>query len=241
MMPTMPGAARWPRSRLLKEERELMGVYVSGHPLETYAAEARAFATAELGRIEEVEATAEQADHDGRQNGHSRGPSHCFFGIITDVQRRTTKTGKPIAFATIEDFTGQGEVVCFSNVYDRVQNYLNVDDVVMVNGEVEVRAGSIKIIGRDVMPMWKVREQMVKAIVLRVDTDRTEEADINRLRSLCEENRGNCRLYFDIQLPDDPTGLQRVRSRNFVVDPTPELMSGMARLFGRENVLLEGE
>lgn len=218
-----------------------MGFYVSGHPLETYAAEARAFATAELGRLDEQEMNGAAAETNERSGSQRRGPQHSFFGIITDVQRRTTKTGKPIAFATIEDFTGQGEIVCFSNVYDKVQNYLKVDDVVMVSGEVELRGGSVKIIGRDVMPMWKVRDQLVKSIVVKVDTTRVPEDAILELRELCEDNRGQCKLYFDIQAPDLPSGPQRVRSRNVVVEPTPELMSGMARLFGRENVALESE
>src|SRR5690606_16445277 len=164
MTPALPTVDRWPRSRLLKEERELMGFYVSGHPLDAYAAEARAFATAQFGRIAENLPDGEPTGN-GDQNGYQRGPQHCFFGIIMDVQRRSTRYGKPIAFATIEVFTGQGEVVCFANVFNRVQNYLVVDEVVMVTGEVEVRRGGEKVIAREIMPMWKVREQLVKSIV----------------------------------------------------------------------------
>ena len=241
MAPTLPPAEPWPRSRILKEERDLMGLYMSGHPLEAYSAEAHAFATAQLGRIGEEELELASGQTNGHDNSHQRGPTHRICGIITDVQRRTTKTGKPIAFATIEDFTGQGEIVCFSNVYDKIQHYLNVDDVVMVQGEVEMRRGGVKMIARDVFPMWKVREQLVKAIVLRVEIDRIHESDIDTLRSLCEDNRGQCKLYFDLDLPETPSGTQRVRSRTFVVDPTPELMNGMAGLFGRDNVILQGE
>ncbi len=253
MAPALPSIDPWPRARLLKEERELMGFYISGHPLEAYAAEARAFATAQLGRVAEDELLNGSASQNGAQNGahngtengahngSNRGPQHCFFGIITDVQRRTTKSGKPIAFVTIEDFTGHGEVVCFSNVFDRVQNYLQLDEVVMIKGEIEIRRGGLKIIGREVMPMWKVREQLVKSIVLHVDTRRVDEDDIDKLRGLCDENRGSCKLYFDIMAPDVPAGPQRVRSRHFVVEPTPELMTGMTRLFGRENISVSGE
>ncbi|MEX0600003.1 MAG: DNA polymerase III subunit alpha [Rhodothermales bacterium] len=240
MTPSLPSAESWPRSRILKEERDLMGFYISGHPLEAYSAETRAFATAGLGNVTEEDLERAEADGESRQNG--RGPKHTFFGIITEVQRRTTKTGKPIAFVTIEDFTGQGEIVCFSNVFDRVQNYLKVDEVVMATGEVELRGGNVKIIGRDIVPMWKVREQMVKAIVLNVDSDHVDADTIDKLRVLCENNRGQCKLYFDIRAHDLPQGgPQRVRSRSYVVDPTPELMNGMARLLGRTNVALEGE
>ena len=240
MAPGLPTVEPWPRSRLLKEERDLMGFYITGHPLETYSAEVKAFATAELGKLEVQESESDAAPSNGHQNGFERGPNHKLFGIITEVQHRTTKTGKPMAFATIEDFTGQGEVVCFSNVYDKVQNYLKVDDVVMVNGEVEIRGGSVKIIGRDVLPMWKVRE-MVKSLVVRIDPETINEEVIEKLKDLCESNRGNCKLYFDLCTSDLPLGPQRIRSRKFVVDPSPELVAGVSRLFGKENVSLAGE
>ncbi|MEX0820518.1 MAG: hypothetical protein WD021_00105, partial [Rhodothermales bacterium] len=84
--------------------------------------------------------------------------------------------------------------------------------------------------------------QMVKAIVLNVDSDHVDADTIDKLRVLCENNRGQCKLYFDIRAHDLPQGgPQRVRSRSYVVDPTPELMNGMARLLGRTNVALEGE
>jgi DNA polymerase-3 subunit alpha len=235
MEPNLPITEPWPRAQLLKEERELVGFYVSGHPLEAYMAEAQAFATAEVGKVEDLDL----GDPDVPSYGPNR-PQYSFCGIITGVQRRTTKSGKPIAFAEFEDFTGQAELVCFSSVYDRVQNYLQVDATVLVRGHVEVRGGSVKVIVQDVLPMWKVREQLAKALVLRLDLDRLEEAQVEQLGTLCDANRGHCKLYFDLYASDLPQP-QRVRSRNYVVDLTPDLMQGINRLFGRENVVLEGE
>ncbi|MFQ5571842.1 MAG: DNA polymerase III subunit alpha, partial [Rhodothermales bacterium] len=213
--PNLPIVDPWPTSRLLKEERALIGVYVSGHPLDAYRPEARAFGTAQLGDAEafdqdpEEPGTRHQNGRNGRERngyGRSQKPLHSFCGIITEVQRRTTKTGKPIAFATIEDFTGQGELVCFSTVLDKVQNYLQVDQIVLVRGEVEVRGGSVKILTRDVIPMWKVREQLVKSIILRIQAEQIELAVIDKLRELCDANRGHCKLYFDLLDPDLPEG-----------------------------------
>ena len=241
-MPPLPPVDPWKRFRILKEERELLGFYVSGHPLEEFEPEARAFATASLGRISEEDLAYNSKRDPAGRNGFARHGArrHTFFGIVTGVQRRINKSGKPIGFAAIEDFTGQGEVVCFADVYDKVQNYLNPDEIVMVTGEPELRGGKVKIIARDVLPMWKVRATMVQAIVLRIDCDRVQQETIGALRELCEENRGRCGLYFDIQADDLPGRTQRIHSRSCVVDPTPELMNGMARLIGRSNVAVEG-
>ena len=240
MEPNLPMVDPWPTARKLKEERELIGFYISGHPLEAYAAEARAFATARLGDAEAIAATA--PEENGRQNGYGQrqGPSHRFCGIITDIQHRTTRNGKPIVFATLEDFTGQGELVCFASEFDRFQQYLKLDEIVLVRGNVDIRGGAVKIKVQEVFPMWKVRE-MINGIVLRVDAQQMEIDKLATLRDLCDANRGRCKLYFDVTMPGLPGGAQRIHSRKYVIDPTPDLMKGITRLFGHENVLLESE
>lgn len=237
--PTMPVVDPWSKANILKEERELIGIYVSGHPLDAYRAEARAFSSAQLGRLEEKDIPSPE-EAGNRYGQPDQRPTQSFCGIITDVQRRTTRTGKPIAFGTLEDFTGQAELVCFAAVLDRIQTYLQVDEIVLVRGIPEMRGGSLKVIVQDILPMWKVRDQLVKSIVLRVTDDDMDSAKISELRDLCDANRGKCKLYFDIDLPDLPEP-QRIHSRKYVVEPTPDLMHGMSRLFGRENVVLQGD
>lgn len=228
MQPSLPDAEPWPKARALKEEREVTGFYVSGHPLESFRAEAEAFATAKLGDTERFD---QQADPGGDGYSRQRGPKHAFCGILTEVDFNTTRKGKPIGFATLEDFSGRGELVIFASVLDRVRQYLNVDDVVLVKGETEVRGGTTNVVVNEVVPMWKVREQMVKSLTLRLNVDRTDPSKIRALRRLCEEHVGNCQLYFDLEVPGlaEP---QRVRSRECMIEPTPPLMKGIRRLFG---------
>ncbi len=242
--PNMPLIDPWPRSKLLKEERELIGFYVSGHPLEAYAAEASAFSTAGLNDIErlEQEMITFQASTNG-SNGYAqpKGPVHRFCGIITEIQHRTSRSGRPMAFATLEDFNGQGEVVCFAQQLEKVGSYLRVDEIVLVKGETEVRGGAVKIVAHDVIPMWKVREQLIQAIIVRIHIDLVNVELIEKLRDLCESNRGRCKLYFQIVDPGYAKSIPRLRSRKFVVDPTSELMQGISRLFGKENITVEGD
>jgi len=236
MEPNLPRVEPWPKSKKLKAEHEVIGFYVSGHPLDEYRAEAEAFANANFGDTEQLE-KLENVGGDGY--GRDRGPVRSFCGILTEVNRHTTKSGKPIAFAEIEDFTGQGELVCFANVLDRIQAYLEVDAVVLVRGNVEVRGGVVKIIVKDVFPMWKVRDQMVQSMVLTVNPDRIESEHLQRFKSLCQEHPGHCKLYFDVDAGNGPK--QRVRSRKMVVDPTAEFMKETQRLFGLDNIMLQGE
>jgi DNA polymerase-3 subunit alpha len=236
MEPGLPSADPWPKSKRLKHEHEVLGFYVSGHPLDEFRAEAEAFATARFGEPDQLEKIIEQA---AGGDGRNRGPVRTFCGIITEVNRNTTRSGKPIAFASIEDFTGQGEMVCFSSVLDRIQPYLEVDKVVLAKGNVEVRGGTVKVIAKDIIPMWKVREQMVQEVVLQVDLDQVRPDELQEFQSLCERSVGNCTLYFDVDAPE-LRGRERLRSRSYVIEPTAEFMKGARRLFGADNIALKG-
>jgi DNA polymerase-3 subunit alpha len=236
MQPGLPDVETWAKSKRLKAEHEVLGFYVSGHPLDEFRAEADAFATAHFGEPEQLEQVIEQA---AGGDGRSRGPVRTFCGIITDVDRNTTKSGKPIAFAKIEDFTGQGEMVVFSSILDQVQPYLKVDKVVLVRGNVEVRGGTVKVLAKDITPMWKVREQMVSEVVLTVDLDQVMTDELQTFQQLCKQTDGNCTLYFDVDAPE-LRGQERLRSRTYVIEPTAEFMRGAQRIFGPDNIALRG-
>ncbi len=219
--PNLPFVEPWTQSERLKQEKNLMGFYVSGHPLEAFAPEVRAFATAHFGHPDDCDLSRPQS----------------FCGIITEVNRRTTKSGRPMAFFTLEDFTGQGEVICFSTQYEKFKTALNVDELVMVRGRVEERGGQLKIKPTDVMPMQKVRDQYIRSITLTINTATLELNALRELYALCDRNRGNCKLYFDVQDVELPNPI-RLRSRSFVIDPSPELMQGITRLLGPDNIHL---
>jgi DNA polymerase-3 subunit alpha len=240
--PNLPMVDVWSKSRRLKEERDRMGFYVSGHPLDEYRAEAEEFATAQLGEIDEAFLENTQRSSGGRERyGRKRGPVHSICAIITEVNHHTTKSGKPIAFAEVEDFTGQAKLVCFASVLDNVQSYLEVDNVGLIKGEVELQGGTVKLIVKDITPMWKVRARQVNELVLTVHLDEANVSTVDELHTLCEAHEGGgCKVYLDLVGDGLPGGKQRVRSRSLVVEPGAELMRGATRLLGAENVAVSG-
>jgi len=240
MEPSLPKDVEpWPTGTRLKFEHSVLGFYVSGHPLDEYRAEVDAFASAQFGNTDAIEKLIANHSSEEESYGRDRGPVRSFCGIVTEVNRHTTRSGKPIAFATIEDFTGQGELVCFSTVLDRIGQYLEVDAVVLVKGNVEMRGGQVKVLVKDLYPMWKVREQKVEEVILTVDAEQVVSEAVLQLKSLCERSRGNCKLYFDLKAPE-LAGPERLRSRSYVIEPTSEFMKGAQQLVGPENIRLKG-
>jgi len=240
MEPSLPKDVEpWPTGTRLKYEHSVLGFYVSGHPLDEYRAEVEAFASAQFGNADAIEKLIANHSSEEESYGRDRGPVRSFCGIVTEVNRHTTRSGKPIAFATIEDFTGQGELVCFSTVLDRIGQYLEVDAVFLVKGNVEMRGGQVKVLVKDIYPMWKVREQKVEEVILTVDAEQVVPEAVLQLKSLCERSRGNCKLYFDLKAPE-LAGPERLRSRSYVIEPTSEFMKGAQQLVGVENIRLNG-
>ena len=86
--------------------------------------------------------------------------------------------------------------------------------------------------------MWRVREQMVAAITLKVDADLHTEETIRQLAALCGEHKGTKKLYVELTHPRMPQPV-RLHARTAVVDLTPDLMKGLSQLVGREGITLE--
>ena len=232
MEPALPMVQPWNRSTLLREERELMGFYLSGHPLQDYEAELRPFVSRNI-------ADVTQADTEGMEfvEGRRRGPQHTLSGIITDVQQRRTKQGKPMLIATLEDLTGQAEVVFFAGVLDRVAVHVRPDEVCLVKGSLEFRGGGLKVVGQEIWPIWKVREQLVQSITVTINPSTLTDVQQAALVELCEAHRGSTPLYFTLTSDRFPSSL-RLRARNTVVSCDEELLSGLRALFGSEAIAL---
>ena len=244
MEPAIPLVPAMPRADALRHEKELIGLYVSGHPLDAFGLEVRAFATHRLGEVAQQPEAEPSADKKPWER--DRGPLLRLCGLLSNVQRRTTKSGKPMAFATFEDYTGAGEVTLFARELERYGTFFANDEVVLVKGFAEVRGGAVRITVQELTPMWKAREDLVRGIVLALDLDTMTEADVARLAEVCEAHRcvpggPSAKLYVDPIAAAHP-GLPRLRSRKFVVEPTPELLTDLVAFAGKGNVsLLEAE
>ncbi len=223
-VPALPHCEPWTKGETLRYERDLMGFYVSGHPLDDFAAEVATFGSVQLGHADGVMHESDQT----------------AIGIVTEITRRTTKSGRPIAFVTLEDTTGQAEVVLFAQTLERCGHMLLVDEVMMVKGKAETSSGNIKLVAKDVLPMWRVREQLVKALTLRIDVDTTTEADVTAIKALCDAHPGACKVYFELASAAMPRPV-RLHARTAVVDLTPALMKGLGRLIGDRAVVLQAE
>ncbi len=130
----LPNIDEFPKSQLLAQEKEALGLYISGHPLEEYRKSIRLHATGTISELNEME----------QVNQATVG------GMISTVKRITTKNGDPMAFAGLEDLTGTMEVVIFPHTYQKYAQLLVTDKAVLIQGKIDRNSDSVKILAESI-------------------------------------------------------------------------------------------
>ena len=222
--PALPECDRWSMPQKLAFERELAGFYISGHPLDDWEIEARSCATADLANLDVL-------------NGNGNGkPVHTYCGVVTAVKIRTTARGTPLLQATLEDRSGPGELICFKEMVEKNRELLSVNSVVLVQGDVEENAGSVRVLVRQVIPLERFREEYIRKLIIQLDPCSVPADAVQRLAELCAENPGERELQFNIM--DNETPLA-VSCDNVKVNTTAHFMKGLATIFGANRVRLQ--
>ena len=160
----LPDVVNFDDRTLLAMEKEMLGVYITGHPLEEYREKMSMLATVTSRELAASATPSEEEDEEGQINesGYSGGTSNndTFYdgqdvvicGMIAGKKNLVTKNSKMMAFVDIEDLYGTVETVVFPNVYERCQEVLNEDNVVAMKGKLNFKEGEIpKVLADNVM------------------------------------------------------------------------------------------
>ncbi len=220
--PALLPADGWSDLDSLMREKSVLGFYVSGHPLLRYEREIAEFANVRFGDVA----------------GFRNGGTARACGVVAGIKKKIDKRGNTMAFVTLEDFSGKGECIVFSEPFGKFQQLLKPDAMVMVIGKGEVNGDVLKIVVSEVVPMDRVREKFARGVVLSIDADRIEESAIVRLRQIMEENRGNVPCYFNV-LHHSATSM--FLTRRFAVDPSERFVEQVSGTLGPSSIRFSGD
>jgi DNA polymerase-3 subunit alpha len=217
MYPLIPPRPEWPDGEKLAREKQMLGFYVSGHPLLKFEHEINEFANVHFGDL----------------GGFKNGSATKACGIVTAVKKKVDKRGNTMAFVEIEDFSGKAECVVFSDTLSKYQQFIHPDAMVMVMGKGEVAGEMLKIVVNEIYPMEKVREKFTRNIVLSIHVGDIRENTILELRSLMEKNKGNCPCYFNVV----ESGMSKMyQTHKYTVEPSDTFVVEVKRILGPQNV-----
>ena len=222
--PVMHFIAPWPASQELGMEKELLGFYVTGHPLKAYEEDLRAFTTAEMRRLDQV---------NGRQDNVVVG------GIVTEIKPIVDRNGKTMAFVTLEDFSGSGEVLVFSEPYSMHRELVTIDSLILVHGHISKKEEDNKIIASEIISLTEAREKLVRSVVVTLNSDQVTDENITSLKDVIGTYPGDCDVMIEVSAPDQD--LVNVKAgTSFRVRPADELLKTIRSTLGTKGVRIAG-
>ena len=224
--PELEEVEPWSNIERLNKERELIGFYLSGHPLNKFREDIEIFCSHTLAP-ETLEKLDDRTDV-------------RVAGIITDVKRVTDKRGRPFAFVHMEDLHGSIEVITFNDVYDSHLGMIQVDTLVVVDGHIDERSGQTKIIAKSLERIESLREKYQDKLELKLDIDTSSvtESDLEEMAELFGKHKGQTNIRFNV-LSREAKRPFVMHARKFVIDPNEELLSELKNLIGEEAVALK--
>jgi DNA polymerase III subunit alpha len=215
----LPNVPEWTGKEMLAGEKELLGFWVTGHPLDRYA-----------------DKVAELATHDtSGLEGLAKGVEVTLCGVITGLARKRNKEGKPWAAMMIEDSKGSLEALCFATSYERLASQIVEDQAVMVRALVLPEENTApKISVQDIVALDNARIDMPSVISIRVWLGRNGSTDkAQALEELFRRKPGDTQVRLRLESPRDFSILLDVQAK---VRPDREFKAGVEQICGPEAI-----
>lgn len=212
----LPDMEEWPENKLLTFEKEALGFYISGHPLARFSQILEKYTTTTTAKLGEL----------------ANGSEVTLGGIITTLRLITTRNGKRMAFAGLEDLKGRVEVIVFPDVYKQEVALVRKETMLIVKGRVD-RSGEIaKVIASQLLPMEAAEELLTKTVHINMTTTGLEGEMLNPLKKILLMHPGEAKVYLH---------LRTTHHGEAVINPGPKIKVKATLEFKKEIEELLGE
>ncbi|MCG6923110.1 MAG: DNA polymerase III subunit alpha [Acidobacteria bacterium] len=220
----VPDAPAWPEAERLAFEKESLGFFITGHPLERFRGELEQWASASTGRLDQAGANGEVS----------------VGGIVTALRLIKTKRGDRMASFVLEDLEGSVECLVFPETYKKTAGRLADDQVVLVKGRAETPdEGRARLLASDVMPLEQAKLAEARSVTIRVPARGWDRSKGERLRDILGSHRGDCPVTLEIVRPGAyavalaPSAAYRVRPGSVLRDEVEALLGPGALVLSR--------
>ena len=219
----MPNVGEFPKEEILAYEKEVLGIYVSGHPLDAYESVWRRNITNKTSDFLYDDETKETIVKDGARA--------TIGGIIESRTVKYTKNNKVMAFLTLEDIVGTVEVIVWPNDYEKNSRYLNEESKVFIEGRVNAEEEKdAKLICDKIIPF----EMIPRKLWVKFETKEDYEENLEDLSKIIAESDGKDIIVIYINATKEMKSL----SKSQCVNADEELIERLSQRFGADNVKL---
>ncbi len=204
----------------LRGEKETLGLYLTGHPIDEYEGEVRRFARQRIVELKPARDTQTVA------------------GLIVNLRVMKNKKGDKMGFITLDDRSGRIEASLFADAFASNQALLQTDTLVVVEGEVsnDDFSGGLRLRAKRVMSLEEARTGLAESLRLKVSSDALQGHRLRWLADVCGRNRGACPITVEYTGSQARALLQF--GQDWRIDPTDNLIQTLRDQFGRDNVFL---
>ena len=216
--PKIPPMEPFGEIEKLNIERDVVGLYISGHPLDDFRFEIDSFCNTELNQLNDLPPL--------------QGKEVRVAGIVSGYAHRTTKNGKPFGTLTMEDYNGNFTFFLFGDDYLKFKEYLmqgwflylqgRVVERKWGNNELEFKIHSIELLN-------DLRDKKTKGIMVNVNLEEMTESLINHIELICREHKGDCALHMNLIDTQENIAVE-LMSRKYKVNPSNKMMEEMKKI-----------
>jgi DNA polymerase-3 subunit alpha len=211
----------WNAKQLLAFEKEALGFYISGHPLDRYRGDLLRYATAAASDF---------------LAGRKTVGEHAIGGVASQYREMITKKGDKMARFQLEDAEGSVEVIAFPKTFEKVRHVLVSDEPILCSGQVKnegnAEAPEWKMLLEDAQPLSEMRQQKTSRVDIHLNADSLTQDQIDELKTiLANATRGACQAVLRLKISQRSETVIALPDA-WAVSPTDDLLTRLERLFG---------
>lgn len=219
-LPPLPDVDAYPSGDRLRQEKEVLGFYISGHPLDKVRAQLKAFAT-------HPAAAGAAAPTDAEVS---------IGGVVTAVKGMRDRNGNAMAFFTLEDYSGTIEAIAFASVYETARPLIHSDTPLLVGGRIDRREEEPgKLIAESVVPLSEAAVATDGRLEVTVPREKCDETTLAEVRALFTRHSGSLPVTMTVHTDES---VATIAPRSLRVALSPGLLEPLAALLGDDNVRL---
>lgn len=219
----LPDIEEWNQSQMLQFEKELLGFYITGHPLDQYRKIFDIFSFNRVCDLKELKT----------------GSCVKVAGILTKLKITVTrKNNEQMAITYIEDYTDGMDVLVYPRTFSACRDNVIADNIVLISGQVDLNEETPKIIAEEIIPLKDVYSRKISAVQLELEADKLDDNKVSRLKEIIERYKGACAVYMKIKYPDNCYALLQA-GNNFSVFPGESFLDDLKSIIDTSAVTMK--
>jgi DNA polymerase-3 subunit alpha len=218
----LPDLEEWPENQLLSFEKEVLGFYLTSHPLIRYQEDIRKLTTADTETLGDM----------------ANGTQVSVGGLVAEVKEIQTKKGDQMAFLSLEDMRGRVEVIIFPDLFRSARPYMTVDMPVLIRGVLDNGEERPKVKASSLVPLDEAKREKISKVHVRLRTPGLSKEQLLQLKEILKEHRGGCETLLHLIVPHRSEVIMTL-SPELMVAPSDRMRRSVEGLFGDKSVEME--